>query len=113
MVDHLLGLVWGVELLGKQHAGGLEDLFAPPQLGILLAELLQRPQLGAGQAIIALAGIGLGLADPAPQGFLVDAQVAGEVRNRTACGTDLTDGKLAELIEVLTWCRRCCGSPYV
>jgi hypothetical protein len=63
--------------------------------------------LGGGQPVVAFADVRLGLADPAAQGLLVDAQVLRDMRDRTAGGADLADSPLAELIRVLTWCWHC------
>ncbi|GGQ45774.1 hypothetical protein GCM10010279_64350 [Streptomyces mutabilis] len=61
-----------------------------------------------GQPVVAFAVVGLGLADPAAQGFLVDAQILGAVGDGAAGGADLTDRALAELVGVFTgvlpWC---------
>jgi hypothetical protein len=88
----------------QKRARGLEDLIRPPQLRHFFAELLQLLALDARQSVVALAGVRLRLADPAAQGFLVDAQVLGDVRDRPAGGADFTDGPLAEQ-------NLCCGQP--
>nr|WP_316745829.1 transposase [Streptomyces sp. MK7] len=48
----------------------------------IFAELLQFLVLRGGRPVVAFAGVCLGLADPAAQGLLVDAQVLGDVRGR-------------------------------
>jgi hypothetical protein len=45
--------------------------------------------------VVAATGAGLCLADPLPHGFLVDAEVSGNMRDRAAGGADLADGPLA------------------
>jgi hypothetical protein len=59
---------------------------------------------GRGQPIITVTGVGFGLSDLLPEGFFVDAEVPGDMRDRAAGGADLADGPLAELVGVLTWC---------
>lgn len=49
--------------------------------------------------------VGLGLADPQPQGFLVDPEIPGHVGDRTARVLYFTDGTLAELVGILPGCR--------
>jgi len=73
--------------------------------GVLLAQLLRFPRLAAGQPVVALAGVGLGLADPVAQGLLVDAQVPGDVRDRTSGGADLADRPFPQLVGVFAWRR--------
>ncbi|GCB53349.1 hypothetical protein [Streptomyces sp. NL15-2K] len=69
--------------------------------------MLQLLAFGGGQPVVPVADVGLGLADPLPEGFLVDAQVPGDMRDRAAGGADFADGPLAELVRVLTWCWHC------
>ncbi|GHC82040.1 hypothetical protein GCM10010349_65710 [Streptomyces flavofungini] len=63
--------------------------------------MLQLVPLGGGEPVVAFAVVGLGLADPAAQGLLMDAQVLRDVRDRTAGGADLTDRALPEFVRVL------------
>jgi hypothetical protein len=75
--------VW-VELLGKKHRSGLQDLVRAPQLEVLLAKpldlltLLTRRQIGP-QSLV-----GLRLTHPLAQRLLVDAQVIGDMDDRAA-----------------------------
>jgi len=69
--------------------------------------LLQFLVLGGGQPVVAFAGVRLGLADPAAQGLLVDAQVLRDMRDRPTGGADLADGPLAEFVGVFAWCWHC------
>ncbi|AGK80837.1 Transposase, IS4 [Streptomyces microflavus DSM 40593] len=66
--------------------------------------MLQLVELGGGEPVVPLAAVGLGLADPAAQGLLMDAEVLRDVGDRAAGGADLTDRALAQFIRVLTWC---------
>ena len=54
--------------------------------------------LGAGQAIAARAGVGLGLAHPVPQRLAVDAEVLGDMRDRAAGIKDEPDRALTQLV---------------
>lgn len=63
--------------------------------------------LGAGQPVVALTTVGLGLADPAAQGLLMDAQILRNVRDRAAGRADLTDRMLTELIGYLRGAGMC------
>ncbi|GGZ09790.1 hypothetical protein GCM10010327_45500 [Streptomyces nitrosporeus] len=51
--------------------------------------MLQLVELGGGEPVVPLAAVGLGLADPAAQGFLVDVQVLRDVGDGAAGGADL------------------------
>ncbi len=66
------------------------------------AEFFELVLLGGGQPVVALATVGPGLADPAAQGLLVDAQVLRDVGDGPAGGADLTERALAELVGVFT-----------
>ncbi|AKH85288.1 hypothetical protein AA958_27055 [Streptomyces sp. CNQ-509] len=66
--------------------------------------MFQLLALGRGRTVVAVTAVRLGLADPQPQGFLMDAQVLRDVRDWASAGADLADGALAELVGVLPWC---------
>jgi hypothetical protein len=53
-------------------------LVGSAQFGVLLAEPAQFFGLGGGGPVVALAAVGLGLADPVPQRFMVHAQLLGQ-----------------------------------
>jgi hypothetical protein len=57
--------------------------------------------LDGGEPVVTLTTVGLGLPDPAAQGLLVDAEILGDVRDRTAGGADLADRALAQFVGVL------------
>ncbi len=97
-----------VDLLGKKHRGGLQDVVGPPQLGVFPAELLQFFAFDGGQPVVAFASVDLGLANPAAQGFLVAAEVLRDVGDRAARGADLADRALTEFVGIFTGC--CHGS---
>jgi hypothetical protein len=92
-----------VELLREKHAGGLEDLVGLAQLAVLTLQRLQALTLIARQAILAHAGVSFGLAHPQPQRFLVDAQIARDVRDRTLRLEHEPHRALFELVGVLLW----------
>ncbi|MDT3400807.1 hypothetical protein RKE29_30130, partial [Streptomyces sp. B1866] len=108
MVDHLPGLVRGRSISWAKNTEAafrisftrLNSAFSPP-------EFLQFVTLRAGKPVVALPGIRLGLADPAAQGLLVNAQVAGDMSNRPTRRADLTDGTLTEFIRIFPWCWHC------
>jgi hypothetical protein len=54
------------------------DLVRALELHVFLAQSGKLLPLGCGEQIVPLAGIGLGLPDPAPQGLVVDAELLGE-----------------------------------
>jgi hypothetical protein len=60
--------------------------------------------LGSGEPVVPLATVGLGLPDPATQGFSVDAEGLGDMRDRAAGGTDPTDRALAQFVRIITGC---------
>jgi hypothetical protein len=54
--------------------------------------------LGASRAVVALAGVGRGLAAPVPQGRSVDAQAAGDVRDGSRSSLLFRAGSTVQLI---------------
>jgi len=89
----------------KTGARRLEDVVGAPQLSVLIVQP-QLLQLLCGQPVIALAAVGLVLADPVAQGFGVHAQLAGQVRDRPAglLGAPQPHRSLLQLHRVLAWC---------
>ncbi|WUX65472.1 hypothetical protein OG627_00090 [Streptomyces sp. NBC_01429] len=67
--------------------------------------MLEFVEPGRTQPAVAFTGIRLGLADPAAQGFLADAEALRNVRDGTARGADLADRPHTQLIGVFPWCR--------
>ncbi|MER5690099.1 hypothetical protein [Streptomyces sp. NPDC002205] len=65
--------------------------------------MLQLVLLGGGQAVVALATVGLGLADPAAQGLLMDAQILRNVGDGPAHGSR-AHGAHQGIYGVLPWC---------
>jgi hypothetical protein len=90
-----------VELLGEKHRGGLDDLVGLPELAHLALERLHALALVAGQAIVAAAGISLGLAHPLAQRLAVDAQVGRDVRDRAAALEREAHRSLTQLVRIL------------
>jgi hypothetical protein len=66
--------------------------------------LLEFLALGGHEPVVTLAAVGLGLADPAAQGLLVDAEILRDMGDRPAGGADPADRALAELVRVFTGC---------
>jgi hypothetical protein len=97
-----------VELLGEKHRRGLENLVGPAQLAVLTLKRLQPLALVGRQPVVAGAGIDLGLAHPQAQRFLVDTEIARDMRDRALRLEHQPDRALAQLIGVLlgTWHRR-------
>jgi len=61
----------------RKSRGRPQDLVRPLELGVLLAQRGQPGAFVAGQQIVAFAGVGLGLADPAAQGLVMDTDLLG------------------------------------
>jgi len=66
--------------------------------------LLEFVEFSCTQPVVAFTGVRFGLADPAAQGFLVDAEVLRDVRDGAAGGADLADRALTQFIGVFPWC---------
>jgi hypothetical protein len=73
----------GSSAVAKKNRGGLEDLVGAPQLLDLAVERLQPLALVAGEQIGSLALVGFGLADPAAQRLALDAEVLGDLGDRS------------------------------
>jgi hypothetical protein len=63
---------------GRKSVRRREDFVGPAEFGVLLAQPAQLLGLGRRRAVVALAMVGLGLADPVPQRFVMHAQLLGE-----------------------------------
>src|SRR5206468_3385090 len=90
-----------VELLREIHRRVLQDRVRAAQLEILLPQPLQLLTLLARQQITPAAAVSLGLPHPVPQRLLMDAQVLGDMRDRTLRLEHETHSTLTQLIGVL------------
>src|SRR5204862_2114578 len=90
-----------VELLREIDGRVLQDRVRPPKLRVLLTQPLQLLALVRLQQITPDAAVGFGLTHPLTQRFLMDAQVLGDVRDRTVRLEVETDRTLTQLIGVL------------
>jgi hypothetical protein len=70
------------DLGGETGTGGAQDFVDPPQLGALRREPLVLGKHVGGRAIMSIADVGLGLADPVAQGFRVQVQLLAQLAER-------------------------------
>ena len=91
---------------GEIGARRAQDLVDPPQLGVLRHEPLVLREHVDGRAIMPLARVGLGLADPVAQGFRVHVQLLTEpAERRSRLGLPVQPNRsFAQLVGVLPWC---------
>jgi hypothetical protein len=73
----------GSSSLAKNTEADFRISFARAQLEVLAAQLLDLLPLLAGEQIATLAAVGLGLPHRSAQRLRLDAQVTGDVRDRT------------------------------
>src|SRR5207249_488958 len=89
-----------VELRREIDGGVLQDRVRAAQLEVLLPQPLQLFTLLACQQIAPAAAISLGLPHPVTERLLMDAQILGDMRDRTPRLEHQPDSPLAQLIGV-------------
>lgn len=104
--DTRIRLIVGSISWAKKGARRLRDFVGPAEFGVLAPQPAQLLDLRGGRQVAALPAVGLGLANPGAQRFVVHAQLLGQPPDhRARVGLEVqADGALTQLVWVLLRC---------